>query len=206
MENNKKSFAEKHPKLNILLGFVLLAGIVSCAIILIKILYNIIIEGIVKLTSVASKFDAVIIVALITGLVSIVGVIISSIVAKIVDYQKSRQDYLAKKREIPYGEFVEMIYKVQQNAKSTGSYTEGMMLEDLSKFSKQITLWGSCKVVRKWVQFRENGAKPDAATDNLFLMEEIMNEMRKDLGLKKVKKGNLLAFFVNDIKEFLERN
>ena len=26
-----------------------------------------------------------------------------------------------------------------------------------------------------------------------------MNEMRKDLGLKKVKKGNLLAFFVNDI-------
>ena len=35
-------------------------------------------------------------------------------------------------------------------------------------------------------------------------MEAIMNEMRKDLGLKKVKKGNLLAFFVNDIKEVLK--
>ena len=40
--------------------------------------------------------------------------------------------------------------------------------------------------------------------DNLFLMEEIMNEMRKDLGLRRVKKGNLLAFFVNDIKEVLK--
>ena len=36
--------------------------------------------------------------------------------------------------------------------------------------------------------------------DNLFLMESIMNDMRKDLGLKRVKKGNLLGFFINDIK------
>ena len=34
--------------------------------------------------------------------------------------------------------------------------------------------------------------------------EEIMNGMRKDLGVKKVKKGNLLAFFVNDIKEVIK--
>lgn len=27
-----------------------------------------------------------------------------------------------------------------------------------------------------------------------------MNDMRKDLGLKRVKKGNLLGFFINDIK------
>ena len=97
-----------------------------------------------------------------------------------------------------------MIYKIQQNIKNSGSYTEEMMLDDLSRFSRQITLWGSSKVVQKWVKFRENGTKPDAGTANLFLMEEIMNEMRKDLGLKKVKKGNLLAFFVNDIKEVLK--
>ena len=32
-----------------------------------------------------------------------------------------------------------------------------------------------------------------------------MNDMRKDLGLKKVKKGNLLGFFVNDIKSELKK-
>ena len=79
------------------------------------------------------------------------------------------------------------------------------MIEDLSKFSRQITLWGSSKVVKKWVKFRENGANPKTAGENLFLMEEIMNEMRKDLGLQKVKKGELLAFFINDIKTAMKK-
>lgn len=205
MEENKKSFAEKHPKLNILLGFVLFAGIVAIAIWLIKFFYNFVIDGIIKLTAIASKLDAVVIVALITGLVSIVGVIISSIIAKIVDYRKSRQEYLTQKREKPYGEFVEMIYEVQKNTKTPGAYSEKQMLEDLSKFSKQITLWGSSRVINKWIQFRENGSDPEKAKDNLFLMEEIMNDMRKDLGLRKVTKGNLLGFFVNDIKSAMKK-
>ncbi len=45
-------------------------------------------------SNMASKMDAVVIVAFITGTVSIVGVIISSVVAKIIDYRKSRQDYM----------------------------------------------------------------------------------------------------------------
>jgi len=57
---------------------------------------------------------------------------------------------------------------------------------------------------KKWIKFRENGAKPDSGKENLFIMEQIMNAMRKDLGLKKVKKGNLLGFFINDIKEALK--
>ena len=205
MEGNKKPFAERHPKLNILLGLVLFAGIVAIAIWLIKFFYNFVIDGIIKLTAVVSKLDAVVIVALITGLVSIVGVIISSIIAKIIDYRKSRQEYLTQKREKPYGEFVEVIYRVQKNVKSPGTYSEKQMFEDLSKFSKQITLWGSSRVINKWIQFRENGSEPEKAKDNLFLMEEIMNDMRKDLGLRKVKKGNLLGFFVNDIKSAMKK-
>lgn len=202
------SFSNRHPRLNMIIGLalVIILGTVCFEAVNYAFLYlvrgiNILIDWV---SDTASKMEAVVIVAFITGMVSIIGVIISSIVSKIIDYRKNRQDYLAKKREVPYGEFVEMIYKIQQNTKNSGSYTEDMMLEDLSKFSKQITLWGSSKVVNKWVKFRENGAKPDSGADNLFLMEELMNEMRKDLGLKKVKKGNLLAFFVNDIKEVLK--
>lgn len=77
-------------------------------------------------------------------------------------------------------------------------------MEDLSQFSKQITLWGSSRVVNKWVKFRENGTNPELAQKNLLLLEDIMNEMRKDLGLRKTKKGNLLAFFVNDIKKAIK--
>jgi len=151
------------------------------------------------LSSLASKLDAVVIVALITGCVSIVGVVISSIVAKRIEYRRGRQEYLAKKREEPYGQFVDMIYKIQKSVKG-GSYTEKEMIEDVSRFSKQITLWGSPRVVSKWVKFRESSLDPKSAQKNLLVLEDIMNEMRKDLGLRRVKKGNLLAFFINDIK------
>ena len=202
-------FAERHPRINFLLGLVILIAIVVGSGYLIWTVLSMLVsvgeQAISLLKKIATTMDAVVIVALITGCVSITGVIISSIVSKIIEYRKNRQDYLAKKRETPYGEFVEMIYKVQQNTKRKGSYTEDQMVEDLSRFSKQITLWGSKRVVKKWVKFRENGANPEAAQNNLFLMEEIMNEMRKDLGLKRVKKGDLLAFFVNDIKSAMKK-
>lgn len=210
IKNDDRTFAQKHPRWNLTMGVILvllLAGLAG--FIAFEIIYYIYIgvsKLLLSLQDLASKLDAVVIVALITGAVSILGVIISSIISKSIEYKKARQDYLALKREEPYGEFVEMVYKVQQNTKKPGSYTEKQMIEDLSKFSRKITLWGSPNVVKKWVKFRENGANPDAAQENLFVMESIMNEMRKDLGLRKTKKGNLLAFFINDIKDALKKN
>lgn len=202
--NNKKeetTLAERHHQLNVLISLLF----VALSIFFIYVVGRKVIVGIMTavdwLSSLASKLDAVVIVALITGSVSIIGVLISSVIAKRIEYKRSRQEYLAKKREEPYGQFVDMIYKLQQNIKNPNSYTEVQMLTDLSQFSRQITLWGSSQVVTKWVEFRENSTKPGSAQKNLLLLEEIMNEMRKDLGLKK---GDLLAFFVNDIKSVLK--
>lgn len=205
---DKRPFAEKHSKLNFLFGLLLLLFLIVAFGFAVYIIVKCIATGVTAaanwLAALASKLEAVVIVALITGCVSIVGVLISSIVAKRIEYKRSRQEYLAKKREEPYGQFVDMVYKIQQNTKKGGSYTEAQMLEDLSQFSKQITLWGSSRVVNKWVKFRENGTNPELAQKNLLLLEDIMNEMRKDLGLRKTKKGNLLAFFVNDIKKAIK--
>lgn len=205
---DNRPFSERHPKLNVLLGLFMLvcfaAGAISIAYWVVEGLVVLIKKLGIALSEVTSSMDAVVIVALITGAVSIVGVIISSIVSKLIEYRKSRQDYLAKKREEPYGEFVEMVYKIQRNGKVPGSYPQEEMVADLIKFSKKITLWGSPVVANKWVEFRENAMNSKSGTENLFLMEEIMNEMRKDLGMKKVKKGNLLGFFINDIKETMK--
>ena len=208
MKNKKKSvipFAQRHPKLNSLLGFfiliVILGTILLCGIWFGKKIG----DFLLWLVETVSKMDVVIIVALITGTVSLTGVILSSIVSKIIEHKKSRQEYLTQKREVPYGQFVDMVYKLQQNSKNPESYTQTDMLEDISKFSKEITLWGSSNVVKKWVKFRECKVDPNGPPENLFILEEIMNEMRKDLGLKKVKKGNLLAFFINDIKDFINK-
>ena len=207
---DNRPFAERHPKWNLTIGVIILLVLAGLAgYISFEIVYYIgigIYEIITLLSSAVSKLDAVVIVALITGAVSITGVIISSIISKSIDYKRTRREYLAQKREAPYGEFVDMVYKLQENSKKPNSYTTEQMVADISRFSKQITLWGSPKVVKNWVKFRENGANPKVAQENLFVLESIMNEMRKDLGLKKVKKGNLLAFFINDIKEAMNSN
>ena len=211
MEQKDKAstWLQKHKKASTLIGIVLIIAAAVLAIIIgwsiIKLIITGIRRGLNWMSSTASKLDAVVSVALITGCVSVLGVIISSIVAKALDFRRSRREYLAKKREAPYGEFVDMVYKVQQNSKKPDSYTEEQMQEDILKFSRQMTLWGSPRVVDKWIRFRENGANPELAQKNLFVIEDILNDMRKDLGQRRVKKGNLLGFFVNDIKEAMKR-
>lgn len=211
MEQKDKAstWLQKHKKASTLIGIVIIIAAAVLAIIIgwsiIKLIITGIRRGLNWMSSTASKLDAVVIVALITGCVSVLGVIISSIVAKALDFRRSRREYLAKKREAPYGEFVDMVYKVQQNSKKPDSYTEEQMQEDVLKFSRQMTLWGSPRVVDKWIRFRENGANPELAQKNLFVIEDILNDMRKDLGQRRVKKGNLLGFFVNDIKEAMKR-
>lgn len=189
-------FSERHPRLNLLIGLISIFVLAYFALYLIRL----IIKFLINILSILSSLDAVVIVALITGALSIVGIVIS----KIIDYKKSRQEYLAQKREVPYADFIEMIYNLLNNIKNPGSYTEQMMVEDLSKFSKQITLWGSSGVVKQWVKFRITAVSSDAGVNNLVRLEKIMNEMRRDLGLKKTKQGNLLSFFITDIKTVLK--
>ncbi len=204
---NKRSFAEEHPKWNQAIGTIAALTLVVLAIfIVVKVIQYAIKAGASLLTWVSQtlpKMDAVVIVALITGAVSILGVVLSSIVAKAVEYRRTRREYLTQKREDPYSEFIEMVYKIQQSSKPGKEYPEEEMIKDLTRFSKKITLWGSPKVVNDWVKFKENALKSNGK-DNLFLTETIMNDMRKDLGMPRVKKGHLLAFFVNDIKDAMK--
>ena len=204
-EENKESFADRHPKWNLFLGFIMLIALFCLGIYVIKDFINLMTNSIKWLVDTVSKMDAVIIVALITGAVSILGVVLSSIIAKSLEYRRVRREYLTQKRERPYGEFIEMVYKIQQGSKEGHEYPHEEMIQDMLKFSKELTLWGSPKVVNNWVLFKENGTKADAGIDNLFLIEKMMNDMRKDLGLPRVKKGNLLAFFINDIKEAMKK-
>lgn len=156
-----------------------------------------------------SNMDAVVIVALITGSVSILGVVISSIVSKIIEYRQNIKRYLYEKKEEPYSEFIEMVYKIQENVKENKEYNDKEMLDDIFSFSKKLTLWGSSKVIRKWLAFRKiSQEQNDNPTDNLFILEEIIFEIRKDMGQKKsgLKQGDILAFFVNDIKDYLPKD
>lgn len=202
---NRKSFLQRHPRLNTLLALLILIIIGIFIYYAITFMFSGLAKVMNWIKEFSSNTDAVLVVGMLTAGVSIFSVFMTSIIAKYIDARRQRREYLAQKRELPYAQFIDMVYKIQRNVRQANSYTEKEMLEDISKFSQQLTLWGSPKVVDKWVQFRENSINPDEARNNLFILEEVMNEMRKDMGLKKTQKGNLLAFFVNDIKKELQK-
>ena len=205
MLEDNLTFAEKHPKINFIIGLILLLLIVVVGVMLTKWILEVIGNWIVQVVDFVQNFvstsDKVIVVAMITGAVSITGVVISSIVAKVVDYKYNVKKYLYDKREEPYKQFVEMIYKIMEDTKrKDGSkMTEEEMTQMVSEFSKGLTLWGSNRVVKKWLKYRKSSLKGDKNV--IWEMEDIIYEIRKDVGLgRKLKKGDMLAFFVNDIE------
>ncbi len=205
MENNQ-TFAEKHPKLNTLIGLILLSILCIGAVFLVKWIVFFIGDGLVAIKTFLKEFvnstDKVIVVAMITGSVSIVGVVISSIVAKVVEYRFNVKKYLYDKREEPYKQFVEMIYAIMEDSKKPENerMSEKDMVKMVSEFSKGLTLWGSNRVVKKWLKYRKSSLQGNNK-DVLIQMEDIIYEIRRDVGLgRKLKRGDMLSFFINDIE------
>ena len=178
MENNQ-TFAEKHPKLNTLIGLILLSILCIGAVCLVKWIVFFIGDGLVAIKTFLKEFvnstDKVIVVAMITGSVSIVGVVISSIVAKVVEYRFNVKKYLYDKREEPYKQFVEMIYAIMEDSKKPENerMSEKDMVKMVSEFSKGLTLWGSNRVVKKWLKYRKSSLQGNNK-DVLIQMEDII--------------------------------
>ncbi len=182
MKENKLS-----PIKDIILGVVLIVIICYIFILFLGIVLENVGNLIIKLNVIVSKMEVVVIVALITGSVSILGVVISSIVSKIIEYRQNTKRYLYSKKEEPYSEFIEMVYKIQENVNKNKEYTEQEMLDDVFSFSKKLTLWGSNRVIRKWLDFRKKSQEENGnPTDNLFILEDIIFEIRKDMGQKRL--------------------
>lgn len=194
----------RHPRINTLLTIVFLIGLVVGAFFLIKWLLGLLGNGISSLVSwiktTLSNTEAVIVVALITGAFSVFSVLVSSVVSKIIENKQSRRDYLNQKREEPYKQFLDMYYKLLTQNTHHNKYSEEKKIADIQEFSKGLTLWGSNRVVKLWVQFRTQASKSESA-ENVYLLEKLMYAMRKDMGFRRMKKGTLLKFFINDLDE-----
>lgn len=189
---------------NIIIAFLIVLGLGYGFICLLKLFVSYVESFIIEL----SNMDTVVIVALITGGVSIFSVVISSIVSKIIEYKQTTKRYLYEKKEEPYSEFIDMVYKIQQSIKDN-EYSDEQKLKDISSFSKKLTLWGSNNVIKKWLDFRKINQKENNNPEtNLFILEEIIFEIRKDMGQKRngLEKGDILAFFVNDIDKYINKD
>ena len=201
----KKSLKDTHPLINRILGLIILLILVAITVILLKqvieLIGNVIVWGRNYVSSFVQSTDKVIIVAMITGSVSIVGVVISSVISKVVEYRYNVKKYLYDKREGAYEKFIEMVYTIMLDSKKEKHMTQEELQTMMSDFSKELTLWGSNKVVKKWLKYRRSSINGE--NDKiLWQMEDMIYEIRKDVGLgRRLKKGDMLSVFINDIDD-----
>lgn len=154
------------------------------------------------LQNMTSSLDAVVLVALITGSITL----LNSFYSRYSEQRNKKREYLATKRERPYSDLFTVIHKVSLSGKGDFVYSNEDMIKDINDFNSKLSLWGSPKVVKKWNDFRQKsleGNKQLEPKELLNAVEEVMNEMRKDLGSKSTKKGELLSIFINDSENLL---
>ena len=202
-------FAERHPRINFMIGVILLVIFLLIGVCLIWFLFSCLGRSINQSISFLREFvsttDKVIIVALITGMVSIVGVVFSSVIAKIIDYRYNVKKYLYDKRELPYVQFISIMEDTKKPANKR--MTEFEMNKMVSEFSKGLTLWGSNKVVKKWLKYRKASLENMDPEASLFLLEDIIYEIRRDVGQrKKLGKGDMLSIFINDMENLMKKS
>ena len=142
-----------------------------------------------------SKLEAIVIVAFITGTLTF----LTTVISKISDYKQEKSKFLMNKREASYAKFIRIVCKTLLDGKTGFEYSKDEMTRDLNEISGELTLWGSKEVVNKFIEFRNESANNNAPKNLLFNLEDIINEMRKDLGVGKTDKGKLLSIFINDM-------
>jgi hypothetical protein len=83
-------------------------------------------------------------------------------------------------------------------------------IEKLRGLTPKLIIWGTNEVIESWNEFRSVSANQntdqstsDRAHEVLYAFEQFMIEIRRDLGHKdtRIKKGDLLRTFINDIKK-----
>jgi len=180
-----------------LLEIALFLAIAIALVFLVVSLLRLIIDGFTRLASWFNTFssatDTLIVVALITGSISIISVVVWPFVSKAIEYKRERRSFLSSKIEGPYNEFITQFFMLLSKHKE-GNDVSNEISEIEKIFTLQLTLWGSRKIIKKWNKFwRAVERNPANINDNLFILDEIVNEMRKDLGLRKIGFSRLLG-------------
>ncbi len=178
----------------LLLLIIIAAGLIAAFIIYIG-------PSIVSFFSSFSTLDTGVIVALIAGAISI----ITLVGGGVLNNRMKRKEYLYKHREKPYMQLISMFYDFQSSTKQGQAISQEELLDIFTEFNKEITLWGSSKAIKKWGTWRVSSSRENLSPNELlFRMEDVLIQLRKDMGLKRgIKRGDLLRLTVNDIDDHI---
>lgn len=182
-------------------------GVVALGIAgLIGLLFVAIKTGLEYLAISIDGLDPNIVAAIITAFVSFLAVIVTTVINSFLERRATRREQLVQHRERPYSKFVNLFSNMCiRDAKGKGMSQE-KLADNIGELTEDFILWSSDDVIKKWGRWRTTADAPIPPEDRLFSLEEIMFQMRKDLGHKDhFARGDILRLYINDIDETLAK-
>jgi len=157
-----------------------------------------------SLTNIKSDIAVAIVAASATITVSVVSLVIS----KVMETRATITQELRTKKVPIYEDLISTVFKFQFAEKlGEKPMSEAELIRFFANLTEKLTIWGSDGVIRAFSDFRLASTRVGAPTDILFIYENLLLAIRKDLGHKNrnLKRGMILSLFINDIDEYLRR-
>jgi len=156
-----------------------------------------------------SSLDVAVIVAIISGIVAIIGIIINNIVTyklKKAEAKDGENARIRARMKEPYEKLVGLIYSLLRQVKSNEELDTKELLIMMEEINKSVILNSSNKVLVKWGNFRIGSANPKNANHVMHLMAELLMAIREDLGVEgdcPIQKIDILKLSINDPENFV---
>lgn len=134
--------------------------------------------------------------------------VVSVLVAKRLEYRTTLAKEHREKKIPFYEDFVAFTFRIAFADKlGLEPLTEKEMIQEATKFTQNLIVWGADDVVDAWFRFRNKSINSDGSgLVVMFEIERLLLAIRKDLGHenKGLVPGKVLGLFVNDIHEHIK--
>ena len=110
-----------------------------------------------ELLGALSSMDAAIVVAFVTGCVSIVTVVLGTLLNSYLAYRQKEREYLRAHREDAYRQLISMFVRVLKRSKVRAEYSQDEMLEDIYTFTEKFDALGFGRCNKALVRMADKG-------------------------------------------------
>ncbi len=157
------------------------------------------------ISGVFSALNPTVAVGILAASATILVSVTSALLSKRLEYQASIRKEIRERKVPVYEKLIGFIFRVFKGVKENKPVTEQEMLDFMMGFTQNIIVWGSDEVIDKFQKFRVASTSGEQA-NILFIIEDILLAIRKDLGHKNkdLTKGKILSLFVNDINKYIK--
>ena len=148
-------------------------------------------------------------VAIVAGSVTVTVSILSVIISRHLENRALIKKELREKKIPVYEDLIKFLFKVLMGDKIGSAPSEKELIKFMADNTQRIMVWGSDSVLESYVKFRRLSLiadKVENPIDFMITYEEMLREIRKDLGHKNkgLNQGDILSLFINDIDKYFK--